>query len=512
MDLSSLSDAELARLEQLVTQREGQKPDLPSTLSLGIPGTDYRLDTRIPLPAALAAGMLGAGKATTRIGQGIQQAASGFNNPALEGQVAEENRLYAPVAKAHPIASGLGESLPAFAIPVGAVASLPAALARTAAASAVPGALEYGTPQERAMRAGLGAAAGAAGAGAGYGLGRLITPIRPANPVLSKEAETLAGSAGVPLTAGQITGSKPLQSLEGTLATFPGSAARMAAIRQAQGEGFNRAAMGTLGEAPVSSIAPDTAAIAARNIGGRLESAAAPVTMRLGTDAVINDLAAVEAKYMRNLSADQKPFIKNAIDDILQADSIDGLTYQAWRSRIGARAASTSDSEFKGALKGLQGALDRAFDASAGSDASAAMKAARGEWRNYKTLAPLLDKAGMTTNNIPAAQVATRALASKNTQGAVGDLAQLGQVIGKEYMNSGTAPRLFWQSVLENPLRILNPISSVGAPFAWTTAQTITRGPGIRYLTNNLMTPELESRLMRSGGLLGYAGANAAGL
>jgi hypothetical protein len=433
------------------------------------------------------------------------------DNTALDQQVAQEKQAYAPLAQAHPLATGLGETLPAFAIPLGAPGSVMGMVGRSALANAAPGALEYGTTGERAANAGIGAAGGAVGALGGAALGRVLNPVRAANPVAMAETQALASKYGVDLRPAQATGSKALAGLEGTLAQLPGSAGVYQKVQQGQGEAFNRAAMNMLGES--GNIGNDSAILAQQNIGNRIQQAASGVTMKLD-EPLVADLAAVESKYMRNLSSDQKPFVKNSIEDILAAgDNIPGSTYQAWRSRIGAVANGTSDAEYKGALKGIQGALDSAFDRAAGPDASAAMTQARGQYRNFKTLEPLISKAGMTSNNIPPMQVLSRALATKNTQGEMSGLAQLGQTIGREYPNSGTAPRLFWQNLLTSPNSILSPNYLLGASsIPLLTAKTLTSGPVEKYLTKGMLgvTPEVERRLIRLGGLLGLGTANAA--
>jgi hypothetical protein len=138
------------------------------------------------------------------------------------------------------------------------------------------------------------------------------------------------------------------------------------------------------------------------------------------------------------------------------------------------------------------------------------MQTARGQYRNFKTLEPLINKASMSSNNIPPAQVLNRALATKNTQGVMGGLAQLGQQMGKEYPNSGTAPRLFWQRLLTEPTALLEPGMWAGATgIPYLTAKAMTSGPGERYLSKGLLsiTPERE-RLLKAGfgvpaGLLG---------
>ncbi len=496
---------ELRRLDELQAKAGNVGGDeyLPQTLEIA------GKDTGIPLPKSVAAGLVGAGKSTARIMQGVQQLFGG-NSPQLAAQVAEENKLYAPLAAAHPWATGIGEGAPAMAVPMGGAGSVLGGVAKAALANAIPGALEYGTPEERAKQAAIGGAGGAAGGLLGAGLGRFITPVRSANPLATDEVRAIADAAKIKLTPAQATGSKPLQSLDATLATFPGSAGVMAKIQQGQGEGFNRAAMGLLGEPPTSSIANDAATLAKQGIGSRIEGAAAGVNIPVDMP-LLDSLAKVEAKYAKNLTPDQRPIVGQYINDILnQGPTFDGKAYQAWRARIGARAQSTQDSELKSALKGVQGALDDAFDRAAPAAQSKAMDAARGQYRNFKTLEPLLQKAAMGASNIPPAQVASRALATKNFTPEMQNLAQLGQTL-KDYPNSGTTPRLFWQTILSNPAQLLNPFLMVGAPAAYGVAKAIHNPLSRKYLTNEAMTPELEALLIRGGGLLGYGGARGAG-
>lgn len=500
-------DASQSDIMAYVQKQSKPKVDADSLLpkTLEVAGRD----TGIPLPQSVAAGLVGAGKTTARILQGVRQLLPG-DNTALDAQVAQEKQAYAPLAEAHPLATGLGETLPAFAIPLGAPGSVMGMVGRSALANAAPGALSYGTAGERAGEAGVGAAGGGLGALGGAALGRVLNPVRAANPAAMAETQALAQQYGVNLRPAQATGSKALAGLEGTLAQLPGSAGVFQKVQQSQGEAFNKAAMATLGES--GNIGNDSALLAKQNIGGRIQSAAAGARIPVD-DALLNDLAKVEANYGKNLSPDQRPIVGQYMDDILSQPTITGDAYQAWRSRIGARAAGTSDSELKGALKGIQGALDSAFDRAAGPEASAAMVQARGQYRNFKTLEPLIAEAGMTSNNIPPMRVMSRALATKNTQGEMSGLAQLGRTIGREYPNSGTAPRLFWQNLLTSPNSITSPSYLIGATgIPLLAAKTLTSSPVEKYLTHGLLgiTPEMEKRLIRLGGLLGFGTANAA--
>ncbi len=174
-------------------------------------------------PGALQAALIGAGRGFTQLGRGVQQAYYGLTGDQaaqnqLASRVAEENRLYKPLQEAHPIATALGEGAPV-------VAGGPLAMAAA-------GGLEYGTPEEKALRAGAGFVGGKLGEYGGQLLGRVLNPVRPSNPVAMAESQALAAKYGVDLTPAQATGSKALAGLEGTLSQLPGSAGVMAKCKR----------------------------------------------------------------------------------------------------------------------------------------------------------------------------------------------------------------------------------------------------------------------------------------
>ncbi len=443
------------------------------------------------------AALIGAGRGLTQLGRGVQQAYYGLTGDqqaqdALKSKVDEENRLYAPLQGVHPIATALGEAAPV-------MAALPAAggLAGIVGLGALPGLVGYGSAGEKLKEGALGAAGSLVGAGIGKVVAKAAQPMGNA---LKPGIAALADKFGVPLDVAQSTGARPLRSLLGVLRETPGSAGVMAEADAAQKLAFNKAALGLMGETG-DSIGQDGAALAQRAIGGRLDAAAQGVTLDLTHNVVQNELAGVEKTYMRNLTADQKPLVKNVIEDILQAGQIDGATYQAWRSRLGQIAQGTRDSEYKGALKGIQSVLDRAFDRAAPPDQAAAMAAARAQYQNFKTLDPLLNKAEMSTGNISPPNVMNRVVVKGNQQPDMRDLATLGQSMG-EYANSGTPARQMWQHPISTALSVIP---------ARIAAQIVNSPLGKKYLTQGLldMTPELEQRLMQAGAGGGLLGLNA---
>jgi hypothetical protein len=520
-DLSQLSDEELRRIasgqqsfnntlanmsnDQLVAiaGRTNPEDSLPTKMPLG------PWETPIPLNKNVAAFLVGGGKTTARIGQGMQQLAN--DSPELKARVAEEQRLYDPLAKAFPMSTGLGESLPAMAIPIGGAAGVAGVMGRTALASAVPAALEYGSLSERAKNTALAGGAGALGGAFGAAAGRVLQPVRAAT---ANVVADLFGRNGLPALPSQITGSKTLGWIEDAAASLPGGS-RIRNIAEQQQTGLNRVATGAMGKAD-DMFTPEAVNAAKQTVGQKFQNIPAATTV--GVDRTLAQrLLAVEPNHYKNLSPDQRSIVKTYVDDILNfgPSGMPGDVYQKARSRIGARAESTQDSELKTALKGVQKSLDDAFERSASPADNAAYAEAREQWRAIKDL-------GNLTNVDGRLSPARAATAGKNAPAgsAEREVAELGAKM-RPLRSSGTAERLMYQSLLTGGAGgaagyLGDPASaakwgagSLVAP--WIVSQLLTRRPVMPYLTKGLLqvTPEIEKKLIRYGGLLGLSGANA---
>ena len=119
--------------------------------------------------------LIGAGKTFDRIGDGMAQAllSARGETSALAGlkqNVQAKDELYKPLQEMRPVATGIGEALPSMAIPAGGSATVAGNMLRMGAAGAIPGALEYGSLEERGKRAAIGGAAGASFPVLGAGL------------------------------------------------------------------------------------------------------------------------------------------------------------------------------------------------------------------------------------------------------------------------------------------------------------------------------------------------------
>ena len=140
--------------------------------------------------------------------------------------------LYEPKTIPGQFVSTIGEFAPAAALP-GSLAARAVNTVIPAVTSETAGQLTKGTAAEPWAR-GIGGVLG------GVGGAKLITPAAPASAARQAAIATLERE-NIPLTAGERTGSKPIQWAESTAADMPGSARRAADINAAQRAAYDKA-------------------------------------------------------------------------------------------------------------------------------------------------------------------------------------------------------------------------------------------------------------------------------
>jgi hypothetical protein len=352
--------------------------------------------------------------------------------------------------------------------------------------------------QQRVLSMLTSGALGAAGQALGNRIAGWMTGKGKA-PALSPDDVKIVQDAqrrGYNLRPAQITDSPTMRAVETQLASQPGSSGAMASSRAAQHERFNADLFRTMGEPPRASIAPGTMDDIQANFTAKYGKATEGVSLKQDA-ALIDDLTGVMEQYQRNLLPDQRAIVSQYVNDI--PDTFDGKAYQTWRSRIGTRAAGTQDSELKGALKGVQKALDDAFDRQAPAGAKRAMESTRGEYRNFKTLEPLIAKAEARGDDISPMNVAQRVASAKNLGGELADLGRIGRVIGKEGPNSGTAQNLWAQRLVTGSL----PAAGAGAGYYVGGTPEAAMAGGASALAGSLLLPKAASGVYLSKALRG---------
>lgn len=374
---------------------------------------------------------------------------------AQEKTQADNAKRYGALEKEHPLATGAGEATTLLAAPVARIAEAPGALATAAnmaASSAIPAAIEYGTPQERATRAGLAGASGAAGSAVLSLAGKAVAPI--ASRLTPEQSRIAADAAAItPLTAGQQTGNKAMQAIESAMEWLPSTSGAQSAIRTQQREDLTRELMRRLGSES-GEATPEAVGAAKSATSGEFERIFGNMQVPIGEPQVIGSLRTIRQDSEKFLPSDSAKVVSNWIDELIgkvdENGDVPGRAYQAWRSRVAKQASSTNDGNLRNALSDLYKTVDRvAYDVASQTGEAGNLAAARSKWRDIRTIEPLV--ANETSGLIPQGKTLLRAANSNGTD----SLKQLGRAaafIGDQVPNSGTAQRQFAQSLLTGGL------------------------------------------------------------
>ena len=244
---------------------------------------------------------------------------------------------------------------------------------------------------------------------------RAITPVGRNLAPEEQRLANLAEQNGIRLTAGQATGSTPLQTMESSFTQLPFTGRTQHGVYDAQRQGFNRAALQHAGH-QADRASPAELDAAFKTLGQRFDDAV-KATPYVNLDSQFDSAVAKTVQdYGRRLETDVRPVFDSYIDDIakltnparqmgLAGSQVDGQTYKNIASdlRTAARNARNNPA-LQNALGGLQEALDGAMDRSVTPAAAKLWNATRNHYRNLlqidnaMALAPAADKAA---GNIP---------------------------------------------------------------------------------------------------------------
>lgn len=416
--------------------------------------------------------------------------------------------------------------------------TLPRTIAKTAATGAGYGAVSgFGSAEggldSRLQAAQTGAMVGGALGGAvplvGSTVSRVVSPVRNR---LTPEAQRLAEVAkdeGIPLTAAQATGSRPLQALESVFGTLPLTSGPQQAIQQTQRNAFNRAALSRISEAG-DSVTPEVLDAASKRIGGDFKKLSAQTTVKLD-EPFVRDVTDVVAKYNDRLEVQKRPIFENFVKEILgdgtRLDPMKGAVYQTARSDLSrmAKGYGGTDPTLAAALRGLRDALDDAAERSMPDQLKGDWKEARRQWANLRTL----EKASAnTTTQTAAGNLQPTQLAQAVRQqhpraygfgaGEMNDLSRVGNTFVRDQVpNSGTPERTALMSLMTGGggagLAIGDPLvagAAVAAPLLGPRAvQMAYNAPLVqRYLKNQVganAAPQINQGLLAAV-LAGTAG------
>lgn len=271
------------------------------------------------------------------------------------------------------------------------------------------------------------------------------------DPNTAALAQTARNQFGIPVSAGEVSSNPTVRFLNSVVNKLPGSGG--GSHKEEMQTGFNRAVANTFGE-DEHAITPPVMARARDRIGDVFEDAARRTptinlgpqhAIRLGN--VIQDAQASMTPEEWTPLAHQVRNIAGLVDP--QTGTITGEVYQNLTKRNSPldRAMHSPNSSIKHGAQQIRDVLDDAFEASAHPDVVEGLRNARREWKNLRTVEPLVEKS--QNGDVSPALLQGRVISNnKGTYGAAygggGDLktlADIGQRFMKEPPSSGTAER-----------------------------------------------------------------------
>lgn len=457
------------------------------------------------------------------------QMEGGFLDPVRVGEaISNSTGIGEARTTAGDYANTIGQFLPGLLMgnPTGAtvksVGKSMGSMATSATAAAVgseaAGQISEGSAAEPYWRLG-GALAGALAPG---GLARVVSP--NAIPAERRALIDALTKEGVPLTAGQQTGSKALKYLESEL-----GGGKAANLMEQQAEQFTKAAAAKAG-IKADRLTPEVVDDAFTSIGSKFDDLVSRTDIPLDTK-LQNDLLDAVSEYqsVAGTPAGAPEQIMNRIADMASKNAgvVKGEGYKNVSSEIARYLRSSgADPALKQALRGMKDALDDAVERSLSGDLLKQWKGARNEYRNLIVLEDAVSKGGekaaeglLSPSQFRASVVSKQGKrAYVRGDGDFAELSRAGEALMKPLPDSGTASRTAARNLTVGipgaigagigspggPMgAIIGALTGAAVPFA--AGRALMSKPIQNYLSNQLM------RGKRKGSKIGRAVVGGAG-
>lgn len=407
--------------------------------------------------------------------------------------------LYEPKSILGEYAQTVGEFAPALLTPGGVVRKVASTLI-PAVASETAGQATKGTAAEPYARVGAALASPLLASAAR----RAITPL-PASAVRQEAVDTLQAHGVDSLTAGQRTGSKPLQWFEQALGDIPGAGRATARAAETQGEEFTRAALRQTGT-DARRATPEVVDNAFTRIGrefDRLETAYNPTIDRT----MANRINHIADEYNSVVSPSNRvPVVERTVNDVFgylaNQGHVTGPQYKDLSSRLERARRGSTDPALKETLGDLRTALHDMMERhiqnvgtpSALADLGA-WREARRQYRNMLVIEKAATGAGpeaaqglISPPQLRNAVVTQNRRAYARGDGDFADLARAGESVMRTLPQSGTAPRSYAQHL---PAAVFGTLGGVfgGVPGAAAAGAAAIAGPPVigRAIMSRLM-------------------------
>jgi hypothetical protein len=319
------------------------------------------------------------------------------------------------------------------------------------------GSADYGKSGEGAEQGALyGAVLGGAGSGLASAAGKVKDVLMPKVNSAVKSTVELAQKHDIPIAIDQVTNSKARQYLASASSRIPLGGGKEFA--ESQQKAFNRAVLKTV-SVNADTVTDDVVQSAYDTIGKKFDDVLSGQNIQL-TNAHKDRLRNIVDNARKSVSADKVKAIKANVDEVIgnaaKNGMISGEKISDLRSTITARLRKADP----GVKQYLADLIDEIVDISTNGNPAVKdkLRQARYEWKNLKTIEPLLAKA--SDGNISPALL-RGAVSKKSSFGAkamstgsagdLGELARVGALIKQKIGDSGTAERLASYGLLAAP-------------------------------------------------------------
>jgi hypothetical protein len=323
-------------------------------------------------------------------------------------------------------------------------------------------------------------------------------------------------AAGIPLSAGERTGSKPIQWLESTAGDMPGSAGRAADLKGQQAAAFDRAVtervydptqLEARGVPPGVSL-PDPRVVTAGKQSLSDEYTRLAQRNQIRSDPQLqSDLAAAQRNYETNVLPSQRTrdieAIRNDITDRLVQNQgvMPGAEYQALRSQLGTNAQGAANQPYLAtALRDMRSALDRGMQRGLSPADAEAWALNNTRWGRMRQMEGAVAGSGENLSPLRIAQSSQsgRAAQFATQTDDLDRLSKAASMVLRPPPNSGTAARLGWQQLFGLPGVLaggggllgsaFGPVgTAIGAATPFAAARAALSRPGQAYLGNQAL-------------------------
>lgn len=279
----------------------------------------------------------------------------------IEPEQAENDRLFRPVQKKFPMATAVGDALPAVGIPVGQTTALARILAPALGFGAMD-AMEPGDAKERGKRGGLGFLSGLAGGTVGEIAARVVQPVRNvASGTQQRAAQEAAAKVNARLLPSQIADSPTLAGFEDMLAQSPGGRGPMADFMDAQRAAVTKHAASAIDD-QAERLTKEDFAGAATKISDDYNRLKQGVTLPVTAD-VVDAVTAAEERLRKGSTQGKEQalaMLTELKDRLYATKALPGDEYSAWTTSIGTAARQSENRDVATALNGVKEAMNAA--------------------------------------------------------------------------------------------------------------------------------------------------------